>query len=387
MKIRSPKPRGSTQQIVCALVVIVLAISQLAAAADSCDALCRRVRAELADFTGWLEEGGVRGYIGEVGWPDESSGDGASWNALADGWYADADEAGLAVTAWATGSAWGTSYALADYEDRQPGRGVDTPNTQASAIESHLGAERGVNVAGGEFGTPSVEETSRFSNASPGRSGAEYTFDPAETFRFLASRGVRLVRIPFRWERVQPLPGGPLDDAAVADLRAVITRAHTAGLRAVVDMHNYGAYYLFDGSRGVRRAIGSDQVTKAHFADVWRRLSRVFRGAPGVHAYGLMNEPVGMSPKAGLTAARRWEIVSQAALDAIRRNGDRTTIMVAGYEWSGAHRWSSVHPRPWIRDRTNRFRYEAHHYWDADHSGTYRRSYAQEVATADAQGF
>lgn len=376
--------------LTCAVAVIVIAVAQLGMSSEACDALCRRVRAELAVFTEWLDRGDVRGYVGEVGWPDGPGADADRWNAVARAWYADAGAAGVSVTAWATGAWWGTGYPLAAYEDRSPPSGVDAPNTQAAVIESHPSASsyaRGINVAGGEFGAPSVNATSGFSNANPGRYEIEYTFDPAATFSFLASRGVRIVRMPFRWERIQRQPGAPLDDAGLAQLRDAVARAHAAGLRTVLDMHNYGAYYLSDGKRGVRRPIGSEQITKAHFADVWRRLSDAFRHDPGVYAYGLMNEPVGMSPKAGLTAAQRWEVVSQAALRAIRRTGDRTVVMVAGYDWSGVRRWREVHPRPWIRDRTGRFAYEAHHYWDAGHSGTYPQTYEDELARAQGQGF
>ena len=72
------------------------------AAADP-DALHRRVRAELGRFTDWLRAEGVKGYVGEVGWPDNYRGDAALWNALARACYRDADAAGMWVTQWSTG--------------------------------------------------------------------------------------------------------------------------------------------------------------------------------------------------------------------------------------------------------------------------------------------
>ena len=87
-------------------------------------------------------------------------------------------------------------------------------------------------------------------------------------------------------------------------------------------MHGYGAYQLSNGTRGIRRAIGSAQVTYAHFADVWRRISAAFKEDPGVTGYGIMNEPVAMPSSASLSAAEGRELVSQKALDAIRDNDD-----------------------------------------------------------------
>src|SRR2546423_1692344 len=79
-----------------------------------------RALAQLRDFTDWLARNDAGGYIGEVGWPDNSGGDAPKWNALAAAWYSQADAAELWVTAWSTGEWWGTAYKLADYEDVHP---------------------------------------------------------------------------------------------------------------------------------------------------------------------------------------------------------------------------------------------------------------------------
>src|SRR5438094_10661211 len=67
------------------------------------DVVAARALQELSNFTEWLHRYGARGYVGEVGWPDDSSGDGERWNRLADRWFRAADAAGLWVTVWATG--------------------------------------------------------------------------------------------------------------------------------------------------------------------------------------------------------------------------------------------------------------------------------------------
>jgi hypothetical protein len=378
--------RQLTRLAIAALCIVAIAATSLARATPVCDALCLRVRSELAVFTDWLERHGALGYMGEVGWPDDSRGDSAQWNALADYWYRDADAAKLPVTAWATGEWWGTDYKLASYEDRSSPDGVETADDQASVIESHATTSsyrRGVNVAGAEFAGPVDEPTSLFSNASPGSYGTDYHYEPQSSFDFLVSRGIKIVRVPFRWERIQPVLGSPLDAAELKRLSDAVARARGAGLQVVLDLHNYGAYYQFDGSKGIRRGLGSAQLTKSHFVDVWRRLSSSFKNNSGVYAYGLMNEPTGMGESAGLSPARRWEIISQAAVDAIRSNGDTKTVMVAGYDWSGVRQWTTQHPKPWINDPTGRMRYEAHHYWDQDNSGDYPDSYAAEVAAAE----
>ncbi|MGH2807598.1 MAG: glycoside hydrolase family 5 protein [Actinomycetota bacterium] len=354
------------------------------------DAVQRKVRRELRSFTDWLEANHARGYIGEVGWPARNSSDDGRWNRVAEAWYDDADAAGLWVTAWSTGEWWGTNYPLAIYEDRARGRAVDSPNPQAVVVERHnrrRGYRRGVNVAGGEFGTPVIQPTSEFSNANPGMYDRDYHYDSRNTFDFLASRGIKLVRIPFRWERLQRSPGGRLKADELERIKDVARRARRAGLRIVLDMHNYSGYYLDNGDEGVRRAIGSEQVTIGDFADVWRRIARTFKEVRAVRGFGLMNEPVELPATGERSAAESWEVASRRAVRAIRRAGVTKVVFVPGYMWAGVQTWQRQHPDAWISRRLGPIRYEAHHYWDCDHSGRYERSYDEEQECAEGQGW
>jgi hypothetical protein len=394
-----PETFAASMRVLPVVLATAALVSMLAAACSSLtsgdndgasagDALEARITEELHRFTSWLEEHGQKGYIGEVGWPGKTR-DAAKWNALAQRWFEVADQAGLWVTAWATGEWWPDDYELAIYEDRGESAGVDSPNLQTNVLEEHLqlsDAERGINVAGGEFGSPVDEETHSFSNRNPGLHDRDYHYDSAETFEYLASKGIGVVRIPFRWERLQPQLGGELDSDELDRLREVVSRAATAGLEAILDMHNYGAYYLHDGNRGVRCPIGSEPCPIAHFADVWARISEAFKDDDGVIAYGLMNEPIGLSSSDDMSEADVWHAASQQALGAIREQGDDKMIMVSGYFWAGVQQWVRWNPEPWIDDPEERFLYEAHHYFDRDGSGRYEQSYAEEAAAAREAG-
>jgi aryl-phospho-beta-D-glucosidase BglC (GH1 family) len=377
--------------ILC-LTIGLLCSPAPAASGTKPDALVRRVTHELDRFTTWLDVNDARGYVGEIGWPDAASGDASKWNALADAWYDRADAERLWVASWATGEWWGRDYDLSLYENRvgDSESGVETANTQAAVFEAHLdgtGYSRGITVNGGEFGSPITAKTSKFSNANPGKYQTRYHYDWQQTFDYLGRRGIEHVRIPFRWERLQPELGGPLDDAEVKRLKTVVGRAHAAGLDVVLDMHNYGAYYLSSGEEGVRRAIGSSQVGIIDFADVWRRISLEFEGVPGIAGYVLMAEPYNMPKLGPLSPAEVWEKASQSALTAIRSTGDDTLVSVSGYAWSALHIWHKVHPDSWIIDPADNFVYEAHHYWDRDYSGDYSRSYDAEVNWSEDRGY
>jgi len=62
---------------------------------------------------------------------------------------------------------------------------------------------RGVNVAGAEFGD----------GVLPGIYGQHYTYNSEQTFDYFAARSLNFIRLQVRWERLQPVLGGPLDPA------------------------------------------------------------------------------------------------------------------------------------------------------------------------------
>ncbi len=347
------------------------------AATITLDPLETRISTEMSWFTGWLAANNAKGYIGEVGWPDNTGGDAVPWNALANVWYQDADKANLWVTVWGAGSWWGTTYKLSPYQDKQSGGGVNSPNSQAAVLEAHpptASYQRGVNVSGGEFGTGGT-----FRNTNPGTYGTNYFFDPTATFAYLGGRGENVIRLPFRWERIQHTLGGPLDAPELQRLTDAVNRAGASGLGVILDLHNYGEYQTAAG----RQTIGQG-VSSANLNNLWMQLSQAFKNNPAVTAYDIMNEPHDLG---GANPAKTWEQASQSALSTIRDNGDSKLIMIPGYNWSGVASWKQTHPATWISDPSNNFRYEAHHYWDRDSSGVYASSYASEVANAVGRGY
>lgn len=250
------------------------------------DALTRRTLTELDGFTTWLADNEADGFMGEVGWPA-----GGRWNRLAERWYAAADTAGLSVSAWAAGAHWG-DYPLAIYDSGGADGPINTAHVQSTVLEAHLGRgksyRRGIAVAGGAFG----DEAPGFSNRRPGRHGHDYWYPTAADLRYLADRGFDFVRVDFRWERLQPRLGGPLDQQELRLLESVVAAARTAGLEVVLDLHNYGAYRRGrPGRRPQVLRIGDRQLPASRLVDLWMRLSKNFGNDPGVLAYGLMNEP------------------------------------------------------------------------------------------------
>lgn len=216
---------------------------------------------------------------------------------------------------------------------------------------------RGVNIAGLEFG-PGI---------LPGVVDQQYTQNSEASYTYFGNKGLTLIRVPFLWERIQPTLNGALDPTYISYIDNNITWAGLHGCKVVLDLHNYGRYNgnVINGGTG---------VTRAHFNDVWVKLSTRYKNNANVYAYGLMNEPHDMGTS-------DWKGTSDACVDAIRANGDNKLIMVAGDDWSSAMRWQTSNgATSWITDSANNFKYEAHLYFDSNQSGTYTQSYDQELA-------
>ncbi|UYW26643.1 cellulase family glycosylhydrolase [Methylorubrum extorquens] len=227
-----------------------------------------------------------------------------------------------------------------------------------SAAQSDPGAAQppyvlaGVNVAGAEFGS------------IPGKLGREYAYPSDAIIGYFLDAGVTALRIPFRWERIQPALDGPLDPANAAEMDRVVRRATSRGASVILDMHNYGRRVV-DGVQTVIAESGGT-VSAAHLADGWSRIAARYRDNPRV-VFGLMNEP---HDQDGAT----WVATQNAVVAAIRGIGANNLALVTGTAYSGAHSWDrSGNARALLAtiDPAGNSAVEAHQYFDANNSGYY----------------
>lgn len=287
------------------------------------DALRRRTLAELKTFTDWLTGQGVQGYLGEFGWPNNA--DTAAWNLLADKWYDAADAAGLAATQWSAGENWGT-YNLLSY-------GASSVTSVAEVIERHpqkTGIARGVNVAGAEFAHDTLPNGTLFSNVNTGVAGSDYFYPSAAHLTHLANRGVKTIRFPFRWERVQRTLLGALDATELGLMNQVLVDANAAGLQVILDAHNYARYMLgTDANTRTELIISkSGDLNFTHLADFWSRVATWVKADAtrnaAVLGYGIMNEPHSMASHTGTFAVSVTHHTFDASIEAWAPEGTST---------------------------------------------------------------
>lgn len=211
------------------------------------------------------------------------------------------------------------------------------------------GCFRGINLSGAEFGKVG------------GKVNTDYTYPGDQTIRYFAEKGFNSVRLPFKWERLQPRARGALSTDELKLIDYAVARIKAAGMTVVLDPHNYAEYF--------GKQLNSADVGVDVLANLWGRLAAHYANDPQV-SFGLMNEPHDMP-------ATQWLPVANAAIAAIRKAGANNLILVPGVSWTGAHSWqtdmaggSNAKVMLGVVDSANRYAYEVHQYFDADFSGT-----------------
>ncbi len=222
----------------------------------------------------------------------------------------------------------------------------------------------GVSLAGAEFG----------SAPTPGNLGIyddDYTYPTSSEVDYFLSKGMNTLRVPFRWERLQPTLNGNFDSAEFTRLNNFVTYATSHGANVILDPHNFARYYpdpnnMESSAQGL---IGSASVPNSAFANLWSRLAADYKGNSHV-IFGLMTEPNTMPTE-------QWVSAANTAISAIRATGSQNLLLVPGNGWTNADNWSAnwygtpnATAMLQIVDPGNNFAIEAHQYLDPDGSGT-----------------
>jgi len=208
---------------------------------------------------------------------------------------------------------------------------------------------RGVNLSGAEFGD------------IPGRPAYDYAYPDAKDVGYFAKLGMAAIRLPFRWERLQPDLKKPLDEAELKRLDEAVASIKAAGMVPILDLHNYGYYN--------KQQVGSAGLPAAALAQVWRALAEHYKAEPDV-VFSIMNEPHDI-------AAKDWAQTTNKVIAAIRETGAKNFILASGTAWAGAHSWSqdlatgnNAKEMLAVTDSLDRYAFDFHQYLDGNFSGT-----------------
>ena len=240
--------------------------------------------------------------------------------------------------------------------------GVASPASAGPQCSSQSGdapwTEFGINIVG-----PAL---------SPGRRGKyakDYIYPAESSLAYYRSKGFRVARVTFLWERLQPQLFSELDDGELKRLRALVDATRRQSMVLITGPHNYARYSIKDGEP---QPIGSDAVPLAAFVDLWRRLSSAFSSIEDGLIFTVMNEPHDIEAP--------WSPMAQAAVDAIRKIDKQRWLYIPGDNWSSARSWRQYNENLAISDPSDRIVYVAHQYFDASAKGAYERDYDADGA-------
>lgn len=211
------------------------------------------------------------------------------------------------------------------------------------------GCEMGVVLSGGEF---TVIPDAVY--------GHNYGYPPLECIDYYASTGMKIIRLPIVWERVQPTLYGPLDPVEITRIDDVVSHIINSGMKVGIDLHNSG-YRWSD-------LIGSKAVPDEAFADLWWRLAAEYRASIYKEhtLFMLMSEPHDQ-------CARQWIRTANNGIAAIRAAGATQTIVVPGSYYDGGWTWTKSDNAKIVGDGVvdpmNNYMFEIHQYMDKDASG------------------
>ncbi len=212
----------------------------------------------------------------------------------------------------------------------------------------------GVNMSGGEFG-----------GVYPGKIGTHYGYPTARDLDYFKDKGLKLIRFPFRWERIQLELNGPLNTVDLNLMKTFVAAAEEREMPLILDMHNFGRRSFDGGATDVVIGEGP-QLTGEHLAEVWGRLAEEFKDYKNIRGYDIMNEPHGMSK------TEPWFTIAQKVIYAIRRVDTETPIIISGDGYSSALRWTELSDNLRnLDDPSNKLIYQAHVYFDKNQGGTY----------------
>lgn len=220
----------------------------------------------------------------------------------------------------------------------------------------------GVNLACAEFNEANM----------PGVFDKHYTYPTNKELDYFQSKGLMLIRLPFKWERMQPELYGALDEAELNRLKTFIAAADKRKMKVIPDLHNYGRRFV----NAKKTIIGTGGLTVEHYADVWKKLAAELKDFKNIYGYGLMNEPH------DLDESTTWFEMAQACIKSVREIDMKTTIIVGGDDWSSAERWiEKSDTLKYLVDPAHNMIFEAHVYFDSDASGSYKKSFEEEGCT------
>ncbi len=224
-----------------------------------------------------------------------------------------------------------------------------------TGIAQTKGIPFGINICGAEFEEKII----------PGVLNKDYAYPSESDIEYFYQQGFQLMTIPFKWERVQTVPGGDLNQENIEEIRRVLMYCAPRNIKVILTMHNFGRYRIAE----TEHIVGGNTITRNHFTDFWIKMARALKNEKNIYGFEIMSEPHDMGEF-------DWFTTAQEAINGIRTIDKKTAIIISGDNYANADKWyqySDVLKN--LTDPSNSIIYDAHCYFDKNFSGRYSENY------------
>lgn len=188
----------------------------------------------------------------------------------------------------------------------------------------------------------------------PGTYNTDYVYPNIDELKYYNARGLRLIRLPLRLERMQNQLFGDLNQDNITRTHNFLQQAQNLGMKTILVIYNSGRWY--------NDVIGSPGAPVSAFTDFWKKMASEFKSHTPYVLYDLMSRP----------QVNNWPTVAQAAVNAIREVDLVSPIIVSGQGTAEARTFPENNPNLNIQDPSNNILYEAQQFFDQDGSGNYQ---------------
>ncbi|WP_144949161.1 cellulase family glycosylhydrolase [Pseudomonas oryzihabitans] len=157
----------------------------------------------------------------------------------------------------------------------------------------------------------------------PGVNDRNFIFPAESHFQQWSAKGVKLVRFPILWERLQPSMGVNLDPTYAGLIDRTLGYAQKYGVKVILDLHNYARYQ--------GKVIGAGEVPYEAFQNLMTRVAQRWGTHAALYGYDIMNEPH--------DAVSNWPTAAQYGIDGVRVVDSTHPIFIEGNGWADTTRW------------------------------------------------
>lgn len=200
----------------------------------------------------------------------------------------------------------------------------------------------------------------------PGKYKTNYFFPKPDYLAQWKERGIRTIRFPIMWERLQWGLYEELNEDYATLIDETLQQAADNDMRVILDVHNYARYR--------KQVIGSEQVPISAYEDLLERMAKRWKDHQGLYAYDIMNEPHGVD--------EYWPAAAQAGINAIRKHDRERPLLIEGNFWSSSYKWPKVNDALLeLEDPADNLIFSAHLYVDKHGSGHYKEPVADDFDT------